>query len=175
MHCLFCDENDTRVLESRLTDAGKTIRRRRECSGCSKRFTTYERMELSPLVIIKRSGSREIYSRDKLIKSIVRSCSKSQISTLTIESIVDEVESKMYEFSNKEISSFDLGNIIMETLKSIDPLAYIRYLSVFRRFQSVDKFIETIKDLEDSLLGIQYETMDSSPRGVLSGKALSIQ
>lgn len=172
MHCPFCNDNDTRVLESRLTDLGKTIRRRRECSGCDKRFTTYEKMEQSPLIIVKRSSSREVYSRDKLIKSIVRSCSKSQISTITIENIVDEVEAKMYQLSNKEIDSSDLGNIVMEVLKTTDPMAYIRYLSVFRRFNSVDKFIETIKDLEDSLLGIQYEGSETIQEEILSGEDL---
>ena len=126
MQCPFCHENNTKVLESRSTDEDKTIRRRRECLACAKRFTTYERMEHNPIVIVKTSGSKEVYSRDKLVSSIVRSCSKSQITTLMIDQIVDKVEAKLYKEFSREVPSSILGETVLEVLKDADATAYIR-------------------------------------------------
>ena len=160
MECPFCTRIDSRVLESRSTDDSRSIRRRRECSNCLKRFTTYERVEHIPMIVIKSGGSREVFSRDKLVSSIVRSCSKSQISALTIDEIVDDVESKMYKTARREINSTALGSLVMDSLKAADPVAYIRYASIFKKFSSIAEFIDEFKEIDDEALGIQFETLD---------------
>ena len=156
MKCPFCNSDNTRVLESRAIDEGASIRRRRECGACSKRFTTYERIEQSPIIVIKANGDKEVFARDKLLKSIVRACSKTQLSTLVIDSIVDDVESEIYKVYHREISSNELGELVMRRLKDADALAYIRYASIFKNFTSLVEFIDEIKELEDSLLGLNY-------------------
>lgn len=157
MDCPYCSSKDTRVLESRSTEDNKSIRRRRECGDCTKRFTTYERVEFTPIIVAKNSGSKEVYSRDKLVASIVRSCSKSQLTALMIDKIVDRVESQMYKSNRREINSSVLGNLVLEQLKSSDSTAYLRYASIFKKFESISEFIDEIKGLEDNLLGISYE------------------
>lgn len=158
MDCPFCSSQDTRVLESRSTEDNKSIRRRRECGDCVKRFTTYERIEFSPMIVAKISGSKEVYSRDKLIESIIRSCSKSQLTALTIDSIIDQVEAEMYKSNRREINSAALGNMVMDVLRAADPIAYLRYASIFKKFATVNEFISEIKGFEDDLLGISYES-----------------
>ena len=125
------------------------MRRRRECLECEQRFTTYERVEFSPMIVTKRSNSKEVYSRDKLISSIVRSCSKSEISALTIDNIVDVVETQMYKEFGREIPSTALGGMVMAQLKIREPMAYIRYASIFKNFNSVSEFLEEIQNLDD--------------------------
>ena len=156
MRCPFCNSDNTRVLESRAIDEGASIRRRRECADCSKRFTTYERIEQSPIIVIKANGDKEVFARDKLLKSIVRACSKTQLSTLVIDGIVDDVESEIYKVYHREISSNELGEVVMKRLKVADALAYISYASIFKNFTSLVEFIDEIKELEDSLLGLNY-------------------
>ncbi len=157
MECAFCSSKDTKVLESRSTEDNTSIRRRRECGACEKRFTTYERIEFTAMIVSKSSGSKEVYSREKLISSIVRSCSKSKISAVMIDSIVDQVEAEMYSTNRREISASLLGKLVMDALKERDALAYLRYASIFKKFSSVTEFIEEIKSLEDKLLGIEFE------------------
>lgn len=144
------------MLESRAIDEGASIRRRRECGDCTKRFTTYERIEQSPIIVIKANGDKEVFARDKLLKSIVRACSKTQLTTLVIDGIVDDVESEIYKVFHREISSNELGELVMKRLKAADALAYIRYASIFKNFTSLVEFIDEIKELEDSLLGLNY-------------------
>lgn len=160
MHCPFCSNDNTRVLESRSTDDSTSIRRRRECLNCTNRFTTYERIEAAPLVVIKNGGSREVYAREKLVKSIVRSCSKSQMPTMMIDSIVDQVEIAMRQNNRREISSDYLGRIVLDHLKKSDALAYVRYASIFKKFSSVEEFLYELKELEDEELGIKFEKLD---------------
>jgi transcriptional repressor NrdR len=137
------------VLESRSADDSRSIRRRRECLTCLKRFTTYERVELTPIIVIKRSGSREVYSRDKLLASIVRSSSKAQISALTIDSIVERVEARMYQDFPREINASLIGQMVMEELKQIDPMAYLRYASIFKKINSISEFIDEMNSLNE--------------------------
>ncbi len=159
MRCPFCKSENLKVLESRSADDDRSIRRRRECIECQQRFTTYERVEFNPMIVIKKSGSKELYSRDKLISSIVRSCSKSQITALTIDSIVDQVESTMYQRYNREVPSSALGSMVMSELKIQDPMAYIRYASIFKKINSIGEFIDEMKNLEDTMLGIQFQSV----------------
>ncbi|MBT6844062.1 MAG: transcriptional repressor NrdR [Candidatus Melainabacteria bacterium] len=149
MQCPFCESEQLKVLESRSADDGGSMRRRRECLECEQRFTTYERVEFSPMIVTKRSNSKEVYSRDKLISSIVRSCSKSEISALTIDNIVDVVETQMYKEFGREIPSTALGGMVMAQLKIREPMAYIRYASIFKNFNSVSEFLEEIQNLDD--------------------------
>ncbi len=137
------------MLESRSADDSRSIRRRRECLTCLKRFTTYERVELTPIIVIKRSGSREVYSRDKLLASIVRSSSKAQISALTIDSIVERVEARMYQDFPREINASLIGQMVMEELKQIDPMAYLRYASIFKKINSISEFIDEMNSLNE--------------------------
>ncbi|MDA0772222.1 MAG: transcriptional regulator NrdR [Cyanobacteria bacterium] len=149
MQCPFCESEQLKVLESRSADDGGSMRRRRECLECEQRFTTYERVEFSPMIVTKRSNSKEVYSRDKLISSIVRSCSKSEISALTIDHIVDIVETQMYKEYGREIPSTALGAMVMAQLKIREPMAYIRYASIFKNFNSVSEFLDEIQNLDD--------------------------
>lgn len=154
MRCPFCQSEQLKVLESRSADEGGSMRRRRECIECEQRFTTYERVEFSPMIVVKRSGSKEVYSRDKLISSMVRSCSKSEISALTIDSIVDSVEAEMYKEYGREIPSTALGEMVMQVLKQREPMAYIRYASIFKNFNSITEILDEIQKLDSkSLVG----------------------
>jgi len=149
VECPYCRSEDSKVLESRSADDSRSIRRRRECLTCLKRFTTYERVELTPIIVIKRSGSREVYSRDKLLASIVRSSSKAQISALTIDSIVERVEARMYQDFPREINASLIGQMVMEELKQIDPMAYLRYASIFKKINSISEFIDEMNSLNE--------------------------
>jgi transcriptional repressor NrdR len=155
--CPFCGDSNTKVLESRSTEDNQSIRRRRECSKCLKRFTTYERIELSQIVVLKTSTAKEIYSRDKLFTSIVRACSKSQISSLLIDEIVDIVEAEIYKSFNREIPSSKIGELVMKALYEADQVAYIRYASIFKKFTSLEEFMEELRSMEDGFLGLKYE------------------
>lgn len=152
MQCPFCKFDNSRVLESRSPEDARSIRRRRECMHCLHRFTTYERVELAPMVVIKKSNSREIYDRDKLHASILRSCSKAKISNSMISDIVDRVENIMYQKFPKEIPSCSLGEMVMDELKIIDPMAYLRYASIFKKINSITEFIEEMKNLDEDKL-----------------------
>ncbi|MEY3370220.1 MAG: transcriptional regulator NrdR [Cyanobacteriota bacterium] len=149
MECPYCKSEESKVLESRSADDSRSIRRRRECLVCLKRFTTYERVELTPIIVIKRSGSREVYSRDKLLASIVRSSSKAHISALTIEEIVERVEARMYQDFSREIKASLIGQMVMEELKKIDPMAYLRYASIFKKINSISEFVQEMKSLDE--------------------------
>lgn len=159
MRCPFCKSENLKVLESRSADDDRSIRRRRECIECEQRFTTYERVEFNPMIVTKKSGSKELYSREKLVSSIVRSCSKSQITAITIDSIVDQVESTMYQRFNREVPSSALGSMVMTELKTQDPMAYIRYASIFKKINSIGEFIDEMKNLEDTVLGIEFQAV----------------
>ncbi len=139
-----------KVLESRTSDDNTSIRRRRECVDCNERFTTYERVEFNPIVVVKKSGSKEIYSRNKLLKSIVRACSKGQISTETLDSILEKVEKQMYRNYSREIPSSDLGEIVMGELKKLEPMAFLRYASIFKRINSLEEFLQELNHIQDS-------------------------
>ncbi len=149
MKCPYCEYTESKVIDSRPTDEGNSIRRRRECLKCEKRFTTYEQIESIPIIIIKKDGKRQTYDRQKLINGIVRACEKTTISFSQIEDIVSSVEVKLFNSMDREISSTFVGELVMDRLKELDPVAYVRFASVYREFKDVETFM---KELEELLL-----------------------
>ena len=149
MKCPFCGKENTRVIDSRPADDGSSIRRRRQCDECSKRFTTYEKVEIIPLVVIKKDNSREPYERTKVEAGIFRSCHKRPISIDQINALVDEVENAIFNIEEKEIPSSMIGQLIMEKLRDLDPVAYVRFASVYREFKDVNTFMSEIKKILD--------------------------
>ncbi len=147
MKCPFCGAKDTKVVNSRSTSDDNDIRRRRECESCEKRFTTIERIELAEVLVVKRDNTREIYSRKKLANGLVRACNKRPITALQIENIVDKVESYIYSKGVKEITSYDIGNFVMEELKKVDEVSYVRYASVCKQFEDIQVFLEELNKL----------------------------
>lgn len=147
MKCPFCGEDNTRVIDSRPSDDNSSIRRRRQCDICSKRFTTYERVEAIPLMVIKKDLSREPYDRLKIEAGVFRSCHKRPISVSQMTALVDEIETSIINMEEKEIESNRIGEIVINKLKAIDPVAYIRFASVYREFQDVHTFIEEINKI----------------------------
>ena len=147
MKCPFCKQPDSRVIDSRAADDGTTIRRRRECSACSRRFTTYEVVEKLPLMVVKRDNRREPFSRDKLLTGIIRSCDKRDISMEQITNFVAEIERDIRNQTEPEVPSEKIGEIVMERLKDFDEVAYIRFASVYRKFDDITNFIEELETL----------------------------
>ena len=149
MKCPYCEYAESKVIDSRPTDEGNSIRRRRECLKCEKRFTTYEQIESIPVIIIKKDGKRQTYDRQKLFNGIVRACEKTDVSFAQMEEIVSSVESKLFNSMDREIPSTKLGEFVMDKLKELDPVAYVRFASVYREFKDVETFM---KELEELLL-----------------------
>jgi len=147
MFCIFCKHTDTEVIETRLSDDGKTIRRRRQCPKCEKRFTTYERVEELPILVIKRDGSRERFDREKLRNGILKSTEKTKVTAEQIEKVVTNVEQELKQEDSTEIESSVIGNLVAKYLKKIDKIAYIRFASVFRRFLDLEDFEKELKKL----------------------------
>ncbi len=147
MFCIFCKHKDTEVIETRLSDDGKTIRRRRQCPKCEKRFTTYERVEELPILVIKSDARRERFDREKLRNGVLKATEKTQVSAGQIEKIVTSVEQELKEEDSTEIKSSVIGNLVAKYLKKIDKIAYIRFASVFRRFVDVEDFEKELKKL----------------------------
>lgn len=147
MKCPFCDNTDTRVIDSRPTDEGQTIRRRRICDRCSKRFTTYEKIEQFMFMVVKKDGSRENFDRTKVRNGIVTACKKRPVTTDQIDHIVDNIERGLNNMMEKEISSTVIGEVILENLKTLDEVAYVRFASVYRQFDDVKSFIREIEKL----------------------------
>ena len=147
MKCPYCGCEESKVVDSRPTDEGERIRRRRECFNCSKRFTAYEVIETTPMMVIKRDNSREPYDRQKLTNGILRACEKRPVSLDDIDKIVDEVEAKIQSTMDREISSRVIGEYTMEVLKNIDEVAYVRFASVYRQFKDIHTFMEELNRL----------------------------
>ena len=147
MKCIFCGGCDTEVVETRVSDDGSSIRRRRECKKCNKRFTTYERVEQLPIIVVKNDGRRERFDRDKLRKGILISTGKTSVSLEQIEKILDEVESDLKQEEKTEIESKLIGNLVAIKLKKVDKIAYIRFASVFRKFVDLEDFETELKKL----------------------------
>ena len=147
MRCPFCKEPDSRVIDSRAAEEGMTIRRRRECGKCGRRFTTYEVVERLPLMVVKRDGRREPFSRDKMLTGIIRSCDKRDISMEQITNFVAEIEHEIRNCTEPEVPSEKVGEIVMEHLKDFDEVAYIRFASVYRKFDDITNFIEELETL----------------------------
>ena len=147
MRCPFCDNEDTKVIDSRPIDDGKAIRRRRECEKCVKRFTTYEKVETTIIMIIKKDGSRQAFDRDKLMNGIIKACEKRPVALADIERVVDSIERGLNNMMEKEVKSTFLGELVMEQLKDLDEVAYVRFASVYRSFMDVNTFIKEIEAL----------------------------
>lgn len=147
MKCPFCAEENTKVIDSRPADDNNSIRRRRQCEKCGKRFTTYEKLETIPLVVIKKDQMREPYDRSKIERGVFRSCIKRPISVDQINELVDSVESAVFNLGEKEVESKKNGEILMDKLQQLDPVAYVRFASVYREFKDVNTFMDEIKKL----------------------------
>jgi transcriptional repressor NrdR len=147
MRCPFCGHDEDRVIDSRPSDEGSAIRRRRECISCGARFTTYEKVENLPLLVIKKDGTREPFDREKLMSGLMKSCQKRPVSTLQIEGLVNSIEIQTQNSLKREISSREIGEMVMEGLKQIDEVAYVRFASVYRQFKDVNSFLEELNDM----------------------------
>lgn len=147
MKCFFCQHQETEVVETRLSDDQTVVRRRRACLKCQKRFTTYERVEEIPILVIKRDGRRERFDREKLRKSIILPCDKTTVSGDQIEKIINEIEIELKEKESAEIESKEIGNLVAKKLKKIDKVAYIRFAAVFKRFVDIEDFETELKKL----------------------------
>ena len=145
MKCPFCGHENTRVIDSRPADDNNSIRRRRVCDECDKRFTTYEKVETIPIIIIKKDNNRETYDRSKIEAGILRACHKRPVSASSIDQIVDEVETTIFSYEDKEIPSSIIGELIMAKLKDLDAVAYVRFASVYREFKDVNTFMDELK------------------------------
>lgn len=144
MKCPFCGYEESKVIDSRPTDEGERIRRRRECIKCAKRFTTYEIIESVPILVVKKDKSREAFDRDKLIRGMVRACEKRHVSMDTIENAVSEIEVSLQNSLDREVSSVKIGELVMEKLKEIDEVAYVRFASVYKHFKDVNAFMDEL-------------------------------
>ena len=148
MQCPSCQNTDSRVLESRSADSGKSVRRRRECLNCDFRFTTYERVETTPITVLKKSGAKELFNRTKIINGLNRACEKTLINGSKIEFIVDEIELVLHQGVCKEIKSIEIGEMVLTHLKDINEVAYIRFASVYRQFNGINDFMKTLEALK---------------------------
>lgn len=149
MKCSSCGHKSTKVLDSRPIEEGSSIRRRRECEQCGFRFTTFERVEALPLIVIKKDGVRQEYSREKLMRGLIRACEKRPVSLEQIENIALNVEKEIRNIGTSEIESKDIGAIVMDLLAGVDDVAYVRFASVYRQFKDITVFLDELKDLID--------------------------
>lgn len=147
MKCPFCGFEESRVIDSRPTDEGERIRRRRECTKCQKRFTTYEIIESLPLIVVKKDKSREVFDRNKLMGGLLRACEKRPVSLEVLESLIDEVESVLQNSLDREVTSGKIGEQVMDKLKEVDEVAYVRFASVYRQFKDIKTFREELNKL----------------------------
>lgn len=144
MKCPFCNASDTKVIDSRPADDNSSIRRRRQCELCGKRFTTYEKLETMPLMIIKKDNSRETYDRSKIEKGILLSCHKRPVSSQQISFMIDQIETQIFNMEDKEVPASVVGELVMKQLKDVDEVAYVRFASVYREFKDVNAFMEEL-------------------------------
>jgi transcriptional repressor NrdR len=147
MRCPFCGFLEDKVVDSREVSGGTSIRRRRECLECHRRFTSYERIETVPYRVIKKDGRREKFDRDKLLNGLLKACEKRPVSTSALETIVEEVEGLLQVSADREISTTDIGNLVMERLRVLDEVAYVRFASVYRQFGDITEFLEEVRHL----------------------------
>lgn len=147
MRCPFCSENHDRVVDSRESRDGVTIRRRRECLSCGRRFTSYEQIEDIPYMVVKHDGTREEFSRKKLLGGLLKACEKRPIPLKKLEGIVDEAEGMLQDREDREISTTEIGAFVMEKLRELDQVAYVRFASVYRRFEDIDAFMDVVRSL----------------------------
>lgn len=148
MRCPFCANTEDRVVDSRESREGDVIRRRRECVACGRRFTSYEKIELMPFQVVKRDERREPYDREKLMRGLQVACRKRPVPQAELDRVADSIEAAMQESGEREISSQQLGRLVMERLRELDPVAYVRFASVYRRFEDVDAFVKELHELK---------------------------
>ncbi|MEM6840143.1 MAG: transcriptional regulator NrdR [Cyanobacteria bacterium P01_C01_bin.120] len=170
MQCPFCQHLNNRVLESRSAESGRSIRRRRECLECQRRFTTYERIEYVPITVIKQSGDRESFDRSKVLRGVVRACEKTGVLPNTLNALVDDVEAELQQRARREIASTEIGELVLKRLKAINEVAYVRFASVYRQFQGIEDFTNTLKYLnaETKVASSPDTTVDSRLNAMLS-------
>ena len=147
MKCPFCGHDNTRVIDSRPAEDNNSIRRRRVCDECDKRFTTYEKIETIPLIIIKKDNNRETYDRSKIEAGVLRACHKRPVSAGQIDKLVEEVETEIFNMEEREISTQDIGEMVMNKLKDMDAVAYVRFASVYREFKDINTFMDELKKI----------------------------
>lgn len=147
MKCPYCENTESKVIDSRPVDEGNSIRRRRECLSCTRRFTTYEQIESVPLVVIKKDGKRQVYNRQKIFSGILRACEKTTVTVAQIENVVQDIEAELFNSMDSEINASYIGDLVMDRLKKLDPIAYVRFASVYREFKDVSTFMKEINDL----------------------------
>ncbi len=147
MKCPYCGFEESKVIDSRPTDEGEKIRRRRECLNCTKRFTTYEQIESLPIMVIKKDKTRETFNRDKLLTGMLRACEKRPVSIDQLESMIDEIESTIQNTLDREVTSEKIGELVMDKLKSVDEVAYVRFASVYRQFKDINTFMSELNKL----------------------------
>lgn len=147
MRCPFCYNMESKVVDSRPTDEGLTIRRRRECIKCGKRFTTYEKIEQLPVFVVKKDGRRESFDRNKILRGLVKACEKRPVSLKELEALVQEIEKQIFNSLEQEITSQQIGQMVMERLKKLDEVAYVRFSSVYRQFKDINTFMEELNKL----------------------------
>ena len=147
MKCPYCDFDTSKVVDSRPIEEGISIRRRRECENCKRRFTTYEKIEQVNVMVVKKDGAREFFDREKILKGIIRSCEKRPISIKQMENIVTDIEKEIVNMMQREISSEEIGNLVMDKLKDIDEVSYVRFASVYRQFKDVNSFLDELKNI----------------------------
>ncbi|OGB87537.1 transcriptional regulator NrdR [candidate division WOR-1 bacterium RIFCSPLOWO2_02_FULL_46_20] len=147
MKCPFCENIEDKVLESREIEEGKAIRRRRECAACRERFTSYERVEEKPLLVIKRDGRKEQFSKEKIHAGIVKACEKRPVSVGVLDTLVDEIEREIHREEGREVLSSKVGEMVMEKLQKVDKIAYVRFASVYRKFEELSEFIKEVKEI----------------------------
>jgi len=147
MKCPYCGFIEDKVIDSRPTDEGSAIRRRRECSKCQKRFTTYEKVESLPIMVIKKDKSRQVFDREKLLNGILRACEKRPVSITQLEKLVEDIESQICNSLQREVTSKDIGEMVMAKLKNLDEVAYVRFASVYRQFKDINTFMDELRKL----------------------------
>lgn len=147
MKCPYCGYEDDRVIDSRPTEEGTVIRRRRECSKCQRRYTTYEKVESVPLMVIKKDKTRQPFNREKIINGLLRACEKRPVSIDDVEKLVNEVESQLYNSLQREVTTKDIGEMVMMKLKNLDEVAYVRFASVYRQFKDINTFMDELRKL----------------------------
>ena len=147
MKCPFCGNNDSKVIDSRPTEDNQRIRRRRECMSCSNRFTTFETVEITPITVIKKDGSMQAFNRDKILSGMIKSCEKRPVSIQDLEKATDNIEYRLVNSLKTEVSSIEIGEMVMEELKKLDEVAYVRFASVYRQFSDINTFFEELSEL----------------------------
>ncbi len=149
MQCPFCQHPNNRVLESRSAEAGRSIRRRRECLDCKRRFTTYERIEYVSITVIKSNGDRESFDRSKIFRGMVRACEKTGVTVSQLETLVDEIEAELQQRARREIESQEIGTLVLKYLRTLSEVAYVRFASVYQKFQGIQDFVDALNHLSD--------------------------